>query len=39
MPFGLAQPDVPADQTDQGRRHRSFALVNSAALGNGYWQY
>ena len=28
-----------ADQMNQGRRYRSFALVNSAALGNGYWQY
>ena len=22
-----------------GRRYRSFALVNTAMLGNGYWQY
>ncbi len=28
-----------ADQMTQGRRYRSFALVNTALLGNGYWQY
>jgi hypothetical protein len=28
-----------ADQLTQGRRYRSFALVNTALLGNGYWQY
>jgi hypothetical protein len=28
-----------ADQMNHGRPYRSFALVNSAALGNGYWQY
>jgi len=28
-----------ADQMNHGRAYRSFALVNSAALGNGYWQY
>lgn len=28
-----------ADQLNHGRAYRSFALVNSAALGNGYWQY
>ena len=28
-----------ADQITQGRRYRSFALVNTAMLGNGYWQY
>jgi len=28
-----------ADQLAQGRRYRSFALVNTAPLGNGYWQY
>ena len=28
-----------ADQMTHGRPYRSFALVNSAALGNGYWQY
>jgi hypothetical protein len=27
-----------ADQITQGRRYRSFALVNTAMLGNGYWQ-
>jgi len=30
---------VLADQITQGRRYRSFALVNTAMLGNGYWQY
>ena len=28
-----------ADQMNHGRAYRSFALVNTAALGNGYWQY
>jgi hypothetical protein len=28
-----------ADQMTQGRRYRAFALVNTALLGNGYWQY
>lgn len=28
-----------ADQLTQGRPYRSFALVNSADLGNGYWQF
>jgi len=28
-----------ADQMNHGRPYRSFALVNTAALGNGYWQY
>ncbi|MFI5329123.1 MAG: hypothetical protein ACHQ7H_23020, partial [Candidatus Rokuibacteriota bacterium] len=28
-----------ADQVTQGRRYRAFALVNTAMLGNGYWQY
>jgi len=28
-----------ADQMTQGRHYRSFALVNTALLGNGYWQY
>jgi hypothetical protein len=28
-----------ADQVTQGRHYRSFALVNTAMLGNGYWQY
>jgi hypothetical protein len=28
-----------ADQMNRGRPYRSFALVNSAALGNGFWQY
>ena len=28
-----------ADQMNHGRPYRSFALVNSAALGNGYWQW
>ena len=28
-----------ADQLAQGRRYRSFALVNTAPLGNGCWQY
>lgn len=28
-----------AEQMTQGRRYRSFALVNTAMLGNGYWQY
>jgi hypothetical protein len=28
-----------ADQVTQGRHYRSFALVNIAMLGNGYWQY
>jgi len=27
-----------ADQMNHGRAYRSFALVNTAALGNGYWQ-
>jgi hypothetical protein len=31
--------NVLADQITQGRRYRSFALVNTAMLGNGYWQY
>jgi hypothetical protein len=30
---------VLADQITQGRRYRSFALVNTAMLGNGYCQY
>jgi hypothetical protein len=30
---------VLADQITLGRRYRSFALVNTAMLGNGYWQY
>ena len=28
-----------ADQMNHGRPYRSFALVNSATLGNGYWQW
>lgn len=28
-----------ADQMTQGRHYRAFALVNTALLGNGYWQY
>ena len=28
-----------ADQMNHARAYRSFALVNTAALGNGYWQY
>lgn len=28
-----------ADQMNRGRHYRSFALVNTAALGTGYWQY
>jgi len=24
---------------NHGRPYRAFALVNSAALGHGYWQY
>jgi hypothetical protein len=28
-----------ADQMNHGRAYRSFALVNTAALGNGHWQY
>jgi hypothetical protein len=28
-----------ADQMNRGRHYRSFALVNTANLGNGYWQY
>jgi hypothetical protein len=28
-----------ADQMNHGRAYRSFSLVNTAALGYGYWQY
>ncbi|MFZ1288554.1 MAG: hypothetical protein WAR79_00570 [Melioribacteraceae bacterium] len=28
-----------ADQITVGKQYRSFALVNTADLGNGYWQY
>ncbi len=28
-----------ADQMTQDRHYRSFVLVNTALLGNGYWQY
>ncbi len=28
-----------ADQTTLGQKYRSFALVNTADLGNGYWQF
>lgn len=28
-----------ADQVTLGRHYRSFALVNTADLGNGYWQF
>jgi hypothetical protein len=31
---------VPPRRPDErGRHYRSFALVNTAALGNGYWEY
>jgi hypothetical protein len=29
----------PRGVAESRARHRSFALVNRAALGNGYWQY
>jgi hypothetical protein len=32
-------PYLLAEQLTQGRRDRSFALVNTALLGNRYWQY